>query len=100
MARSALLDHDLPLNLWTVAINTIVHLKNYLPHKALPNMTPYKALTGKKLLIGHLQSFGKTMFIHIPVEARLAGTKLDASAITGQFCSYGDSDKICYVYIP
>ncbi|KAH0606526.1 uncharacterized protein H6S33_003360 [Morchella sextelata] len=54
MTRSALLDHDLPRNLWAEAMNTMVHFKNHLPHKAFPNMTPYEAVTGKKLFIGHL----------------------------------------------
>jgi hypothetical protein len=62
-------------------------------------MTPYEALTGTKFFIGHLRSFGKTMFIHIPVEARSAGTKMEASEIMEQFCSYRDSDKIYCVYI-
>jgi hypothetical protein len=63
-------------------------------------MKPYEALTGKKPFIGHLRSFSETMFIDIPVEVRPDGTKLDARAITGQFCGYEDSDKICRVYIP
>jgi hypothetical protein len=43
MARSALLDHDLPRNLWAEAFNTMVHVKNCLPYKALLNMTPKKS---------------------------------------------------------
>jgi hypothetical protein len=69
MAGTALLDHDLPWNIWIEAINTIVQIKNRLPHKALLNMTPYEALTGKKLFIWHLRCFGETMFIHISVAA-------------------------------
>ncbi|KAH0607849.1 uncharacterized protein H6S33_002883 [Morchella sextelata] len=94
MARSALLNHDLPRNLWAEAINTIVYIKNRLPHKALPNMTPYEALTSKKPFIGHLRSFGESIFIHIPVEVRSTGIELDARAIMGQFCGYENSDKI------
>ena len=44
MAGAMLSDGNLPLSLWSSAINTSVYLKNRIPHKAVKKSNPYEAL--------------------------------------------------------
>ena len=51
---------------WAEAVSTAVYLKNRSPTKALSNITPEEAWTGKKPSIAHLRSFGCKAYMHVP----------------------------------
>ena len=76
-----------------------VYLKNWLPHLAIKDRTPYKVLYSKKPTISHLQPFGTECFVHILEEARSLGSKLQPTAKKGWFVRYTESTKIFIVYI-
>jgi transposase InsO family protein len=92
--------NELPLALWSEAINTAVYIKNRIPHKAVKESTPYEVIHGNKPSIRHLQPFGRKCFVHIPEEKRPSGSKLLPRAVEGKFIGYSTSNRIFRIYIP
>ena len=86
--------------LWPYMCTTVVYLKNWLPHLAVKDRTPYEVLNSKKPTISYLQLFGTECFVHIPEEARPSQSKLQPRAEKGWFIRYTESTKIFMVYIP
>ena len=86
--------------LWGEAVNTAVYIRNRLPHRALGKVTPYEKLYGQQPSIAHLQSFGRSCYVHIPKETRPSGSTLLPRAVDGIFTGYTDSTKVYRVYIP
>ncbi|KAL0296069.1 UNVERIFIED_CONTAM: Retrovirus-related Pol polyprotein from transposon TNT 1-94 [Sesamum radiatum] len=58
MARSMLQEKHLPKAFWAEAVYTAVYLLNRCPTKAVQNMTPIEAWSGKKPSAKHLRVFG------------------------------------------
>ena len=100
MARAMLSDGNLPLLLWSEAINTAVYIKNRIPHKSVKEFSPYEALHGNKLSIQDLQPSGRKCYVHIPVEQRSPGSKLLPRDLEVIFIGYIESTKIFRIYIP
>ena len=100
-AARAMIEDDNHLFLWPEAVHTAAFLRNITSHTSLPNhITPYEALFNKKPSVKHLHPFGQGMYVHIPAEARKAGTKLLHRAERGIMVGYGKSSKIYRAYIP
>ena len=57
MMRCMLHSANLGPEYWTYALSQAVYIKNRIPHKSL-NMTPFQAITGRKLDLSHLRIFG------------------------------------------
>ena len=90
----------LPLTLWAEAIATAVYLRNRLSNRSIGKSTPYESLYHKKPSINHLRPYGTKVFVHLPEEKRLPGTKLMPRAIEGYLIGYTSSNKIYRIYIP
>ena len=90
----------LPVTLWAEAIATAVYLRNRLPTQSIGKSTPYESLYHKKPSINHLRPYGTKVFVHLPEEKRLPGTKLMPWALEGYLIGYTSSDKIYRIYIP
>ena len=59
MARAMLMDGDLHIFFWPFMILATVHIKNRVPHSALPrHTTPHEPWHGRKLSLAHLRPFG------------------------------------------
>ena len=66
-------------------MQTAVYVSNRVPHAALANETPYKALYGKDVHLGHLRVIGARAFVHVDTktlehrawEGRLVGYSVD-----------------------
>ncbi|NDA63213.1 MAG: hypothetical protein EBX50_14410 [Chitinophagia bacterium] len=91
-ARSMLHCKGLPTELWAEAVATAVLLKNMSPTKALSNITPAEAWTGKKPNAEHLRIFGCRAYVHVPSQKR---TKLDPKSKVCIFVGY-DMDSKAY----
>jgi len=91
-ARSMLHSKGLPTELWAEAVATAVLLKNISPTKALSNITPAEAWTGKKPDAQSLRVFGCRAFVHVPQQKR---TKLEAKSKVCIFVGY-DMDSKAY----
>ena len=106
-ASNATSSHDidqdimhLDKSLWAEACTTAVYIKNRLPHSALPhNVTPYEVFHGQKPDIGHMHLFGAICYVHIPVERRPSGSKLDPRAEKAIFLGYNDTVKLYRVQL-
>uniref|UniRef100_A0A146LH62 Retrovirus-related Pol polyprotein from transposon TNT 1-94 n=3 Tax=Lygus hesperus TaxID=30085 RepID=A0A146LH62_LYGHE len=85
MARSMLLESDLPKPFWAEACSTAVYLKNRQPHRSLDGAIPEQLWTGKKIDLSHLRVFGCTAFAHIPKQFR---KKFDAKSQQLIFVGY------------
>ena len=57
-------------------MQTTAYLGNRVPHAALRNITPYRALYGKDANFGHLRAIGARAFVRVEMLKR----KLDPKA--------------------
>jgi hypothetical protein len=73
-ARSMLKHAGMPNKLWAEPVSTAVYIKNRLPSRVLPNLTPFARWTRKKPDISHLRTFGYLAFALIHGDLR---TQLD-----------------------
>ncbi|KAL5494293.1 hypothetical protein EMCRGX_G015594 [Ephydatia muelleri] len=96
-ARSMLIDSHLPHSFWAEAISTAAYLRNKSPTKAVAEMTPYEAWTGKKPQVDGLRVFGCQAFVHIPKDER---KKLDSKSRRCIFLGYGVTTKGYRLYDP
>ena len=65
-------------------------MRNRSPTKAVEGKTPYEAIYGVKLKVGHLRVFGCTAYSYISQDKR---QKLDAKACKGIFLGYSTNRK-------
>lgn len=88
--RSMLGDSGLPKRFWAEALSTATYLKNRSPTKALEQLTPVEAWTGRKPNVRHLRVFGCRAFAHIPRDER---DKLDPKTRPCWLMGYGEASK-------
>ncbi|KAK4387560.1 hypothetical protein Sango_2362600 [Sesamum angolense] len=69
MARSMLQEKHLPKAFWQKQ-STLQSILNRCPTKAVQNMTPIEAWSGKKPSAKHLRVFGSICYVHIPTEKK------------------------------
>ena len=96
-ARSMLHSKRLPSYLWAEAVATAAFLRNISLTKALSNITPAEAWTGRKPHAENLRIFGCKAFAHIPAERR---HKLEAKSKVCVFVGYDLSNKAYRLYDP
>ncbi|CAB1109543.1 unnamed protein product [Ectocarpus sp. CCAP 1310/34] len=94
VVRCLLADSTLPNFLWGELIQTAVYLSNRVPHAALQNGTPYKALYGKDAYLGHLRVIGSRAFVHEETHTR----KLEHRAWEGRLVGYSMDSKSYRIY--
>lgn len=97
MAKSMLHEKGIPYFLWAEAVHIAVYILNRCPRKALNNITPFEAYSGRKSGIAHLKVFGSLCYVHVPTELRL---KLEPNSVKGVFAGYATSEKGYRVYDP
>ncbi|KAM2377527.1 hypothetical protein ACFX1X_044117 [Malus domestica] len=90
-------DKGLPYYLWAEVVHTTVYILNRCPTKALRNVTPFEAYSGRKPEVAHLKVFGSLCYVHIPSELR---QKLDVKSTKGIFVGYATCEKGYKVYDP
>ena len=80
MARCMLYAQGLGREFWAEAVSNAVYTRNRCPNKALVNVTPEEAWSGKRPCISHMRVFGCIAYAKVPDEKR---TKLDAKGTLG-----------------
>ena len=90
-------DKGLPYYLWAESVHTTVYILNRCPTKALGDITPFEAFSGRKPGIAHLRIFGCLCYVHISSELK---QKLDAKSVKGIFVGYATCEKGYRVYDP
>jgi transposase InsO family protein len=90
MAKSMLFEKGMPKEFWPEAVNTAVYLLNRCPTKAVWNMTPFEAWSGRKPSVNHLKIFGCVCYAQVPKVRR---TKLEESSERCIFIGYSSMSK-------
>ena len=90
MARCMLYAQGLGREFWAEAVSNAVYTRNRCPNKALVNVTPEEAWSGKRPCISHMRVFGCIAYAKVPDEKR---TKLDAKGIKCLFVGYCEGTK-------
>lgn len=83
--------------LWAEVVDTAVYILNRSPTKAIGNLTPIEAYSGKKPGIGHLKVFGSLCYVPLPNEVR---QKLDAKSVKSVFVGYATCEKGYMIFDP
>ena len=100
MARTMILELDLPKELWAEVHNCVTYLKNRFLHAALQSKSLIEAFVETKLSIKYLHFFGQKCYVYIYKKAQKANNKFDVRAMDVVFVGYIKSKKIYKVYIP
>ncbi|KAI5349042.1 hypothetical protein L3X38_001929 [Prunus dulcis] len=95
MSKTMMKEKKLPYKFWGEAVNTTVYIRNRCPTKALDNVTPFEAFSGRKPGVKHLKVFGSICFCHVPNQLR---SKLEDAAVKCIFVGYGKCEKGYKVY--
>jgi cell pole-organizing protein PopZ len=95
MARSMLIEKEMPVIFWAEVVNTVVYIQNRCYTTSVIEKTPFKAFTGRKPGVKHLRVFGCLCYTHIPSSLR---QKWDSKAGNGVFVGYGSCEKGYRVY--
>ena len=90
MARAMIHAQGLTYEFWAEAVCNATYIRNRCPTKAVHNMTPEEAWSGKKPHVSHLRVFGCVAFAKVPDEKR---SKLDAKAIKCLMLGYCEGTK-------
>ena len=95
IAKSMLVQAQLPKIFWGEAMLTANYLYNRSPTQKLVNTTPHEALTGEEPRIDHLRVFGCKAFVFIPKKTR---RPLDYSGKIARFVGYGANSQTYKLY--
>ena len=74
-----------------------MYLLNRCPTKALDNITPFEAYSGRKPGIAHLKIFGSLCYVHVPTQLR---HKLEPKSMKGVFVGYATCEKGYRIFDP
>jgi hypothetical protein len=98
MARAMIIDAKLPEWFWTFAIQAAVHIKNRVPHSALPaHKTPFELWFHYKPNLSHLHLFGAHCTSRITLAS---GTKLSPRGEHGRHLGYAKDARGYIVWVP
>ena len=86
-------ESGLPRFLWGEALQHVVYLKNRTWTKSSPNATPHEILTGKKLDLSNLHSWGSQVWVH-----DTKGSKLDGRAKEGRWVGFDEESRGHRIY--
>ena len=70
MARHMLHSRNIEVHLWDGEIHIVVYILNRTPTKAVMNITPEEAWSGRKPTMSHFSIFGFIAYAHVPDEKR------------------------------
>ena len=99
MMRAMLLDGDLPDYFWPLAATCGVHIKNRVPHSALPtHITPFTLWMNKKPDLSHLRPFG----CHVTSRCLNSDSlnKVQPCGEPGRFVGYARDSKGYLIWFP
>ena len=95
MARCMLHFKSLHNTFWGLFVSCVAHIINRIPTKALTNITPEEAWSGKKPHIGYFKVFGSIAWAHILDAQR---EKLEPKSHKCLFVGYSEESKAYRLY--
>ena len=96
MARTMLVENQLPKYFWAEAVATACYIINRAMIRPILNKTPYELLRGRKPRVSHLRAFGSKCFILNNGKDNLG--KFDAKSTEGIFIGYSLNSKAYRVF--
>ena len=97
MARAMLIDANLRDFFWPFAVLTAVHIKQRIPHSALPpNITPFQLWFGHRPSLSHLRPFGTKCTTRV-ISNHL--TKFQPRGEIGRFLGYAKDAKGYLIWV-
>lgn len=97
MGRSLMKHKKLPNQFWAEAVGTAVHILNRSPTKAVSEVTPLEAWSGKKPDVSYFRVFGCIAYGFIDDHMR---SKLDDKTLKQIFIGYSEQSKGYRLYDP
>ena len=96
MVRSMTSVSNLPPNMWSEALKTVVYILNRVPSKSVPK-TPFELWNGWKPSLNHVHIWGCQVEVRVynPHER-----KLDPKTVSGFFIGYAEKSKGYRFYCP
>ena len=94
IARGMLIESKLPKFLWTYAVMAAAHIRNRMYCQRIKE-TPYRLLTGKKLIVRKLHVFGSVCYANVHQKK-----KLEPRSRKGFFVGYDKYSPSYLVYFP
>lgn len=94
-ARTMMLAAALPLTYWPYAVETVVYLRNRLPHRALKGVTPFERWFGRPPNVAHLRVFGCAAYPMLQEGQRESGPWTPRSRC-GVFVGYSTRNTFAY----
>ena len=96
IARTMIIESNLPQSFWAEAINTACHVNNRCLIRSLLNKTPYELLNNRKPMLSYLRAFGCKYFVWNNRKDDLR--KFDPRSDEGVFVGYSSSSKAYKVF--
>jgi hypothetical protein len=97
LARSSLIDAELPKYLWAECINTCCKILNMITICEGTNKSAYETMLNQKPYLSKLHPFGSKCFIHVPKRGR---KKLDPRGRPATLIGYCDRGRGYRVFLP
>ncbi|WZZ27559.1 hypothetical protein YC2023_010960 [Brassica napus] len=97
VARSLMLQANVPKKFWSDAVSTACYLINRTPTKVLDEHAPFEVLNKHKPVLDYLRVFGCLCYVLIPGELR---NKLEAKSTKAMFIGYSTTQKGYRCYDP
>ena len=95
LARSMLLNAEVPLRFWTEAISTASYLHRRMPQPSLANKSPHELLFGVEPKVHHLKRFGCTVYRHLTKD-QWSDPKFGARSRPCMFLGYVHATTKCW----
>lgn len=107
-SRATILEHNIPIELWPLVVDSVVKVMNLLPTKANDEyISPHEVLSraagipNPKPNIKHLRTYYCTAYYHIKKERRVQGDKFAAHSRRGHLVGYADlNGRIFHIWDP
>lgn len=90
-----IIDSNASKQLWPLGFLWLIQLKNRSPTRAIPDITPFQALTREIPDLAYLLIFKCRAYVFIPKEKRIQSAKLDPRSEQCIFVGYDGSGIHC-----
>ena len=96
MARTMLIERNLPRKFWAEAVNTSYYIVNRALVRFSSRKTSYEMFKGKKPSLAHFKVFGTKYFVHINDKKEI--DKFEAKSESEIFLDYSKTSRAYWIY--
>ena len=96
MARTILIESNLPRKFWAEAVNTSCYIINRVMVRLSSKKTSYEMFKGKKSSLAHFKVFGTRCFVHINDKKNI--DKFEVQSEPRIFLGYSETSRAYRIY--